>query len=79
MRIREARIRDAEAITGIIPAEEGIAINAVMALLQNSDSPVYVATDFSANILGCALDSERIYVSSACMEPGVVEELKSKY
>lgn len=79
MRIREARIRDAEAITNLISDTEDIALNTVMAMLQDSGKKVYVATDFSANILGCALDSEKIFVSSACHEAGVEDELKSKF
>lgn len=79
MRIREARVRDAEAITSIIPAEEGMAINTVMTLLQNSETPIYVATDFSANILGCSFSADKIFVSPTCPDAGVASELKSKY
>lgn len=78
MKIREARPRDAAKISEILPAEAGITQSQIMDLIQGS-SKVYVAADFSANILGCALDKEKVYISKNCYEQGVIEELQAQY
>lgn len=79
MRIREARMRDAAMITDLIPESEGISEGDVMGMIQKMDPKVYVAADFSANILGFSLSADKVFLSPNCLELGVADELKSKY
>lgn len=79
MKIRDARVRDAVAIANIIPESEAINDMQIMGMIQKNDPKVYVATDFSANILACALGKDKVFVSSNCAEAGVEDELKAMY
>ena len=78
MKIREARPRDAAKIAEMLPQEAGMTQAQILEMIQG-ENKVFIAADFSANILGCALDKERVYVSKNCYEPGVDEELKKQY
>lgn len=79
MRIRKARLRDAEAIFNLVPSSENITYDLINEKLQDTSQEVYVATDFAANILACALDINNIFVSDKCVEASVEDTLRSKY
>lgn len=79
MRIREARMRDASSIVQMLPETEKISEKEVMDMIQKGEPAVYVGTDFGANILGCAFGSDKIYLSSNCLEANAAEELKGMY
>lgn len=76
MRIRPARIRDTESIIRIA-AEENLDEDSVINLIE--DGQVYVAVDFSANVLGCSLTLDKIYVSEFAHEDNIAEELEKCY
>lgn len=77
MRIREARIRDAEAIINLIPGEIANSVEEMISMIQSDASSIFVATDFSANILGCIFDKDKVFVKSGCNEPGIEDALKA--
>ena len=79
MRIREAKVRDAQAIYNLLPESEKMSVDAIMGMIMKKEANIFVACDFSTNILACSMDSERIYVSSTCADTSVADELKKQY
>ncbi|MBQ0028572.1 MAG: hypothetical protein KBS96_08210 [Lachnospiraceae bacterium] len=79
MRIREARIRDAAAIAGMMSENEEISVDAVMGMIQKNDPKIYVGADFSANILACSVGADKVYKSKNCFDQNVEEEFRKMY
>ena len=79
MRIREARIRDSAAIAKLTTGEGAVTEDEVMGMIQKNDPKIYVAADFSANIWGCALGADKVYIAENCLEQGLAEDLKKMY
>ena len=79
MRIREARMRDAEEILSLMGKSEVSELDKISERIRQDAGSIRIATDFSAHILGCALSKEEIYVNSAFPEQGVAEELAKQF
>lgn len=79
MRIRDARVRDVMAIIDLLPEDEKCTYDELVDKIQDSNPPIFVATDFSANVLGCAIGADKVYIKENCAEPGIENELRAKY
>lgn len=79
MRIREARARDVVGIARLIGETETYTESELMDIVMKKDPVVYVGTDFGANILGCAIGADKIYIAPTCIEPDAKESLAKMY
>ena len=77
MRTRAARVRDAEAVVKIVSPHETIDEDKAINLIEEGN--VYVAVDFSANVWGCALSENQIYVKENAPDANVESELRKCY
>ena len=77
MRIREARARDVVGIARLIG--ETYTESELRDIVMKKDPVVYVGTDFGANILGCAIGADKIYIAPTCIEPDAKESLAKMY
>ncbi len=79
MMVRKARVRDAASIVELLPDNEKISVDEMIGMICDTASKVFVAVDFSSNMMGCSLGEDKIFISETSKEFGIEDSLKGQY